>query len=85
MKKIIELLKLDPKATEETVVAEIGKLQKTIADFEAAKRQQTADDHAIAEKMARGLTRNQAIAVIERQRAFDAAAAKAAKVKPSAK
>ena len=85
MKKLIALLKLDEKANEETVFAAVAGLQTKVAELEAAKQQASADEKLIAEKQARGLTREQAIAVIQRQRAFDAAQPKAPKVKPSAK
>jgi len=85
LKKLNALLKLDEKATEEQALAAVAALQTKVADLETAKQQASADEKLIAEKQARGLTREQAIAVIQRQRAFDAAQPKAPKVKPSAK
>ena len=52
--------------------AENAALKEQIAGFEAANKQRAADERVIAEKMSHGLTRDQAIAVIKRQREFDA-------------
>lgn len=79
MKKIIELLKLDAKATEDQIAEAVAALQKENAELKAAKAQASEDEKLIAEKMIHGLTRDQAISVIKRQREHDAAEAEAKK------
>ncbi|MGA2749121.1 MAG: hypothetical protein ABSG59_10120 [Verrucomicrobiota bacterium] len=54
------------------LAAENAVLKARLAELEAAKKQNDADEEAIAAKMARGLRREQAIAVIQRQREYDA-------------
>jgi predicted DNA-binding WGR domain protein len=54
------------------LAAENATLKAKIAEFQAAKKQAEADEILIAEKMAKGLRREQAAAVIRRQREFDA-------------
>jgi hypothetical protein len=54
------------------LAAENATLKARIAEFEAAKKQADADEILIAEKMAKGLRREQAAAVLKRQREFDA-------------
>ncbi len=61
------------------LAAENAILKARIAQFEAVKKQAEADEVIIGEKMARGLRREQAIAVIKRQREFEAARNQAAK------
>jgi len=53
------------------LAAENAALKTRIAQFEAAKAQTDADEKLIVEKMTRGLRREQAAAVIGRQREFD--------------
>ena len=79
MKKLIELLKLDPKATEDQIAEAVAALQKENADLKAAQVQASEDEKVIREKMALGLTRDQAMAVITRQREHDKAEAEAKK------
>jgi predicted DNA-binding WGR domain protein len=59
-------------ATAADLAAENATLKARIAQFEAAKKQADADEILIAEKMAKGLRREQAAAVLKRQREFDA-------------
>lgn len=47
---------------------------ETIGEMQARQKQNAEDEKLIREKMNRGLNRNQAIAVIERQRKFNQAA-----------
>jgi predicted DNA-binding WGR domain protein len=54
------------------LAAENATLKAKIAEFQAAKKQADADEVLISEKMARGLRREQAAAVLKRQREFDA-------------
>jgi hypothetical protein len=54
------------------LAAENATLKARLAEFEAAKKQADADEILIAEKMTKGLRREQAVAVIKRQREFDA-------------
>ncbi len=61
------------------LAAENASLKDRIAEFEAVKKQAADDEVIIGEKMARGLRREQAIAVIRRQRDFDTARSQAAK------
>lgn len=78
MKKIIELLKLDADATENQVASAVDALVKENAALKSAKAQVEADEKIIREKMSHGLTRDQAISVINRQREHDKAKAAAA-------
>ena len=54
------------------LAAENAALKARIAQFEAVKKQADADEILICEKMAKGLRREQAAAVLKRQREFDA-------------
>jgi hypothetical protein len=60
-----------PKAAAD-LAAENAALKAKIAEFDAARKQADADEIVIAGKMAKGLRREQAVAVIKRQREFDA-------------
>ena len=53
------------------LAAENAALKAKIAEFTAAKSQADADEILIAEKMTKGLRREQAAAVLKRQREFD--------------
>ena len=53
------------------LAAENAALKAKIAEFQAAKKQADADEILIAVKMAKGLRREQAAAVLKRQREFD--------------
>jgi len=66
-----------PPAPGTDLAAENAALKAKIAEFQAVKKQADADEIVIAEKMAKGLRREQAAAVIKRQREFDARKAKA--------
>ena len=59
--------------TIESLQAQLAAANQRIAGFEAQAAQRNADEILISEKMGKGLTRQQAIASIERQRAFDKA------------
>jgi len=59
-------------ATAADLAAENATLKARLAEFQAAKQQADADEILIAEKMAKGLRREQAAAVLKRQRDFDA-------------
>lgn len=52
--------------------SENAALKKQVADLTASKALQDADEKIIVEKMSKGLTRAQAVSVIQRQRAYDA-------------
>jgi hypothetical protein len=54
------------------LAAENATLKAKIAEFQAAKQQADADEIIILEKMTKGLRREQAAAVLKRQREFDA-------------
>jgi hypothetical protein len=54
------------------LAAENAALKAKIAEFESVKKQADADEISIAGKMAKGLRREQAAAVLKRQREFDA-------------
>ncbi len=54
------------------LASENAALKSKIAEFQAAKKQADADEILVAEKMAKGLRREQAAAVLKRQREFDA-------------
>jgi predicted DNA-binding WGR domain protein len=53
------------------LAAENAALKARLAVFEAAKEQAAADEILIAEKMSKGLRREQAAAVLRRQREYD--------------
>ena len=53
------------------LAAENAALKAKIAEFQAARKQADADEILIAEKMSKGLRREQAAAVLKRQREFD--------------
>jgi hypothetical protein len=55
-----------------SVQAENAALKARIADMESAKTRTAADEVLIAAKMSKGLRREQASAVIARQRDYDA-------------
>jgi hypothetical protein len=61
-----------PQTTATDLAAENAALKAKIAEFQAAQKQADADEILIAEKMAKGLRREQAAAVLKRQREFDA-------------
>jgi hypothetical protein len=54
------------------LAAENAALKARLAGFEAAEKQAAADELLIREKMSRGLRREQARAVLKRQRDYDA-------------
>jgi predicted DNA-binding WGR domain protein len=80
------------KETIERLAAELATANTTIESFKAQAAQASADETVIREKMAHGLTRDQAISVIHRQREHDkiekvlaeASEAEAAKNQPEA-
>lgn len=61
--------------------AEVEKCQAKLAKYESADAQRAEDEKLIIEKMTHGLSRPQAINVIERQRNFDGAKEKSDKSK----
>jgi hypothetical protein len=76
--KLIEILNLKPGSagqpiTDDQILDAVASLQKRVATFEAEQCLAASDEEVIRQKMAVGLSREQAIAVIRRQRAFDAA------------
>ena len=73
--QLIQLLKLDAKATDEQVLAAVTALRDQVNAFTAKEAQAGADEVKIREKMAHGLSRDQAISVIKRQRTYDEAVA----------
>ena len=58
--------------TASDLAAENAALKAKVAEFNAAKQQADADEIIIVEKMTKGLRREQAAAVLKRQREFDA-------------
>jgi regulator of protease activity HflC (stomatin/prohibitin superfamily) len=54
------------------LAAENTALKAKLAEIEAAKKQADADEVVIAKMMAKGLRREQAAAVLQRQREYDA-------------
>jgi hypothetical protein len=67
-----------PPQTIERLTAELCVARNIITSYEAAEKQASEDEIKIAEKMAFGLTRDQAVSVLQRQRDHDAAARQAA-------
>lgn len=63
------------KETNERLRAELAAANEQLAGFKAQQAQTSADEVVIREKMSRGLTRDQAINVIKRQRFHDQAEA----------
>jgi hypothetical protein len=53
------------------LAAENATLKTRIAQFETAKVQIDADEKLVLEKMTKGLRREQAVMVLQRQREFD--------------
>ena len=94
--KLARLLGLDPAASEAEIFASVSGLQataqsqeQTILDlrgkvqrFDDAAAQAAADEMAIAAKMQHGLSREQARAVIRRQRQYDQAQTSAHQTAP---
>jgi len=64
-------IKETPTQTIERLTTELAAANKTIESFKAQAAQASADEIVIREKMSHGLTRDQAINVIKRQRAHD--------------
>jgi hypothetical protein len=60
-----------PIVTIESLQAENAALKQQIAELTAKRAQNEAEEKIIGEKMAKGLTRAQAISVIARQKAYD--------------
>jgi hypothetical protein len=77
IKKLTTLLRLADNATEDQILAGVEALLKENDRLKSAAEQRSADEKEIAARMSRGLSRAQAISVIERQRQFDADKAKA--------
>jgi hypothetical protein len=84
-------LKETPQQTILRLTAHNAELEAQLKKHDTLKAQRDADEKVIAEKMAHGLSRHQAINVIRRQREFDAAphdkpiASKPAKPEPKKK
>lgn len=66
----------EKKPTVEDLLKQLAAANEKIAAFEAKESERAAEEKQIAEKVAAGLTRDQAIAVIKRQKDHDAAIAK---------
>ena len=60
-------------ATVASLTSELAASNKALETFKAQAAQASADEVIIREKMTHGLTRDQAVSVIHRQRAHDAA------------
>jgi hypothetical protein len=58
---------------QQDLAAENAELRRQLAERDERVAQLAADEAVIAQKLLRGLSREQAIGVIKRQRAFDAA------------
>jgi hypothetical protein len=73
-----------PKETQEQtierVTAENAELKGQLKKYQTTEAQRAADEKIIVEKMTHGLSRQQAINVIRRQREFDAAGKDESKV-----
>ena len=65
----------DKKPTYDELAAQLAEANDKIAKYEAANAQRATDEAAIAQKTALGLSRDQAIAVIQRQKDHDQAEA----------
>lgn len=73
-----------PETSQQTIdrfIARVSELEGQLEKYRTAEAQREADEKLIREKMAQGLSRPQAINVIQRQRAFDATSEKS-KVHP---
>lgn len=66
-----------PAQTIARLTAALEEANKTIANFQAEKKQLAEDEKVIREKMSHGLSREQAMAVIKRQKEHDAMEAEA--------
>ena len=81
MNEIKKLLGLDDNTPSSDVIAAVAALKAKVDAAEKANAQRAEDEREIGEKRAKGLTREQAIVVIERQKAWVISeAAKAAAV-----
>ena len=81
MNEIKKLLGLDDNTPAADVIAAVAALKSKVDAAEKANAQRAEDEREIGEKRAKGLTREQAIVVIERQKAWVISeAAKAAAV-----
>ena len=81
MNEIKKLLGLDDNTPSSDVIAAVAALKSKVDAAEKANAQRAEDEKEIGEKRAKGLTREQAIVVIERQKAWVISeAAKAAAV-----
>jgi len=81
MNEIKKLLGLDDNTPSSDVIAAVAALKAKVDAAEKANAQRAEDEKEIGEKRAKGLTREQAIVVIERQKAWVISeAAKAAAV-----
>ena len=70
--KILELLNLPADASEQQVLDAVAAQSKKLSNIETARVQAAADEAEIEKKMRVGLTREQAVSVIRRQREYDA-------------
>lgn len=82
--KLAAILKLQPAVdgqpvTDQQIIDAVAALQSKIKALDQARQKIAADEALIVEKMSVGLSRDQAIAVIQRQRREDAANGAAAK------
>lgn len=77
-----------PKETEQQTIRRLtahnAELQGQVDEYKIGEAQRAADEKIIVEKMAHGLSRQQAMNVIHRQREFDAAQDKSKARRPSA-
>jgi predicted DNA-binding WGR domain protein len=75
--KLATILNLKPvtqgnQVTEEQIIDTVTALQKQVSDFQAQQEQAEADEKLIAEKIQKGLSRDQAIGVLQKNREFRA-------------
>ena len=71
--KLIAILDLTPAVSgqpisEQQIIDAVANLKKQVADFAAQQEQAAADDELIAQKMRKGLSREQAVMVINKNR-----------------
>ncbi len=68
-----------PQQTIARLQSKADELQRQLDSYQARDAQQTEDEKVIVDKMSKGLSRDQARSVIDRQRKFEASKPSAAK------
>ena len=73
--ELIKILGLPATSSEQDIMAAVAASKKRLDDFESEKARVAADEEIISQKVSAGITRQQAINVIQRQKEHDIALA----------